>query len=85
MAMNAVANALVVTGLSLAAAGTLGAQDKSFTVTLVLPAHGKVQLTPALSADGQYSAGTVVTVAATPDAGYVPDSAWYSVAPSGTR
>jgi len=38
-----------------------------------------VQLTPPLPADGKYPAGTVVTVATTPDAGYVLDSAWYSV------
>jgi acetyl esterase/lipase len=80
MAMNAVANALIVTGLSLAVAASLAAQDKSsFTVTLVPPIHGKVQLTPPLPADGKYPAGTVVTVATTPDAGYVLDSAWYSV------
>ena len=78
--MNAVANALIVTGLSLAVAASLAAQDKSsFTVTLVPPIHGKVQLTPPLPADGKYPAGTVVTVATTPDAGYVLDSAWYSV------
>jgi acetyl esterase/lipase len=66
--------------LCLAATRSLCAQDKSsFTVTLVPPAHGKVQLTPALPADGKYPAGTVVTVTTTPDAGYVLDSAWYSV------
>ena len=69
----------MVTGLSFAAAGALRAQDKSFTVTLVPPVHGKVQLTPALPPDGKYPAGTVVTVTATPDSGYVLDSAWYSV------
>jgi acetyl esterase/lipase len=41
--------------------------------------HGKVALTPALPADGTYAAGTVVTVATTPDPGYALDSAWYSV------
>jgi len=45
----------------------------------VPPAHGKVQLTPPLPADGKYPAGTVVTVTATPDSGYALDSAWYSV------
>ena len=57
----------------------LSAQDKSFTVTLVPPVHGKLQLIPALPADGKYPAGTVVTVTATPDSGYALDSAWYSV------
>jgi acetyl esterase len=66
--------------LCLAATGSLWAQDKSsFTVTLVPPAHGKVQVTPPLPADGKYPAGTVVTVTTTPDAGYALDSAWYSV------
>jgi len=79
--MNAYAKALIVAGLSLAASGSVHARDKSsFTVTLVPPAHGKVQLTPPLPSDGKYPAGTVVTVATTPDAGYVLDSAWYSVA-----
>ena len=74
------ANALVVTaGLSLAITGSLGAQGASFTVTLVPPVHGKVQVTPALPADGKYPAGTVVTVTATPDSGFALDSAWYSV------
>src|SRR5882672_3751900 len=78
--MNRFAHALVIAGLSRAAAGSLRAQDKSLTVTLVPPVHGKVQLTPPLPADGKYTAGTVVTVTTTPDAGYVLDSAWYSVA-----
>src|SRR5262245_9452573 len=76
---SAATNALIVAGLSLTLAGLTRAQDKSFTVTLVPPVHGKVQLTPPLPADGKYPAGTVVTVAATPDAGYALDSAWYSV------
>src|SRR5262245_49455447 len=76
---SAATNALIVAGLSLTLAGLTRAQDKSFTVTLVPPVHGKVQLTPPLPADGKYPAGTVVTVATTPDAGYALDSAWYSV------
>jgi acetyl esterase/lipase len=69
----------LVGALCVAATDLLCAQEKSFTVTLVPPAHGKVQLTPPLPADGKYPAGTVVTVTTTPDAGYVLDSAWYSV------
>ena len=57
----------------------LRAQATSYTVTLVPPDHGKVQLKPALPADGKYPAGTVVTVTATPDQGYALDSLWYSV------
>lgn len=65
--------------LSLAAGGLLTAQSGPFTVTLVAPVHGKVQLAPALPADGKYPAGTVVTLTATPDPGYALDSTWYSV------
>src|SRR5215510_7800345 len=52
----------------------------SYTVTLVPPVHGTVDLVPALPADGKYPAGTVVTVKAKPAAGYAIDSIWYSVA-----
>ncbi len=59
--------------------GDLTAQSNVFTVTLDPPAHGKLQLNPPLPAGGNYPAGTVVTVTTTPDAGYVLDSAYYSV------
>src|SRR5215472_2013775 len=87
--MHTSAMALLLTvGLSLAAAQASGQRaaqappsnpDGPFTVTLVAPVHGKVQLTPALPADGKYPKGTVVTVTTTPDPGFVLDSAWYSV------
>jgi acetyl esterase len=77
--MNPATRVLAIVGLSLAVAGPLRAQGTSFTVTLVPPVHGKVQLTPSLPADGKYAAGTVVTVTTTPDPGYALDSAWYSV------
>jgi acetyl esterase/lipase len=89
--MHTSARALLVAGLALAATVPAGAQRQSqapqpppnpdgpYTVTLVPPAHGKVQLTPALPADGKYAKGTVVTVTTTPDPGYALDSAWYSV------
>jgi acetyl esterase/lipase len=68
---------LAVVALLLAATGSLCAQDSSFTVTVVPPLHGKVQLTPPLPADGKYAAGAVVTLTATPDSGYTLDSTWY--------
>jgi acetyl esterase/lipase len=81
--------ALLTLALSLAASAPAPAQppaqapapnpDGPYTVTLVPPVHGKVALTPALPPDGKYPKGTVVTVTATPDRGYVLDSAWYSV------
>lgn len=66
-------------GFLLALGALPRAQASSFTVTLDPPVHGAVALVPALPADGQYPAGTVVTVTATPDAGYALDSVWYSV------
>lgn len=65
--------------LCLAGPAMAQAQSNSYTVTLVPPAHGRVQLTPPLPPDGRYAAGTVVTVTATPDSGYALDSAWYSI------
>jgi acetyl esterase/lipase len=70
---------VAVVGLSLVFARPLRAQSASFTVTLVPPVNGKVQLNPALPADGKYPAGSVVTVTGTPEAGYALDSFWYSV------
>ena len=71
--------ALLIPAVLLACPGMLRAQAASYTVTLAPPEHGKVQLKPALPADGKYAAGTVVTVTATPDSGYAVDSLWYSV------
>ena len=71
--------AVLAAALLLAGAGVLHAQPASYTVTLVPPDHGNVQLKPALPADGKYAAGTVVTITATPDQGYALDSMWYSV------
>ncbi len=49
-----------------------------FTVTLVPPVHGKLQVTPPLPADGKVPMGTVLTLKSTPDSGYALDSTWYS-------
>jgi hypothetical protein len=62
----------VLAGVFFAGTGSLSAQDKSFTVTLVSPVHGKGQLTPALPADGKYPGGTVVAVTTTPRPGLCP-------------
>src|SRR6185437_13382766 len=68
-----------VAAVSLAGAVSLSAQGGPFTVTVVQPVHGKVQVTPALPADGKLPAGSVVTLTATPDPGYALDSTFYSV------
>ena len=72
--------ALLVAAVPVLAVGSIRAQSPSFTVTVVPPVHGTLQLVPPLPPEGKYPAGTVVTVKTRPDAGYVLDSAWYSVA-----
>lgn len=53
-------------------------QSSKFKVTVDEPAKGSVTLDPALPADGMYEEGTVVTITATPDAGYITDAIYYS-------
>ena len=77
--MRTVTLVLVAAALMLPIASSLNAQGTSFTVTVIPPEHGSLQLTPALPPGGKYPAGTVVTVTTTPAPGYVLDSAWYSV------
>jgi acetyl esterase len=54
-------------------------QEQSFTVTLEKPLNGTVQLDPPLPADGKYPKGTLVTVTATPNPGFVLDAVYYAV------
>jgi acetyl esterase/lipase len=77
--INPVLDALAVATVSVATAAAIHAQAGSFAVTVVPPVHGTVQLVPPLPPDGKYPAGTVVTLKATPERGYVLDSTWYSV------
>lgn len=77
--MTSSTTAVLAAALLLAGPGVLHAQPAAHTVTLVPPEHGKVELKPALPADGKYPAGTVVAVTATPERGYALDSMWYSV------
>jgi acetyl esterase/lipase len=78
--MHPAAKALFTVGLCLAVVISTRAQTPaSHTVTVVPPVHGKLQITPALPADGKLPAGAVITLTTTPDAGYALDSAWYSV------
>ena len=69
--MNLLFAALFLAGMS--------AQTNSFTVTIDPPVHGKLEVNPPVPDDGKYPAGTIITLKTTPDAGYVLDSAWYSV------
>ena len=72
--------AAIATGiLFLASAAAAAAQAPAFTVTLDPVTNGRIQLTPPLPPDGNYPAGTIVTVAATADAGFAIDSIYFSV------
>jgi acetyl esterase len=71
---------LVATLLLLPSGLSLGhtAQTPEFTITLDEPTNGSVVLDPPPPADGKYPAGTVLTVTATPDPGFVVDAVYYS-------
>lgn len=60
----------------IAGAGRLVAQ--SITTVVDKPVNGTITLDPALPADGKYPSGTIVTVTAKADAGYVLDAVYYS-------
>jgi acetyl esterase/lipase len=60
----------------LAEAGALNGQNINTIVDK--PENGTIKLDPALPADGKYPAGTVVTVTAKPDEGYVLDAVYFS-------
>jgi acetyl esterase/lipase len=52
---------------------------QSFQVTVDPAVNGKIKLDPSLPPDGKYPAGTVVSVTAAPDPGFVLDAGYYSV------
>ncbi|MBN1974662.1 MAG: alpha/beta hydrolase [Sedimentisphaerales bacterium] len=52
--------------------------DGKFAVTVQEAANGSVKLNPALPEDGRVAAGTVLTLTATPDEGYVLDCSYHS-------
>ncbi len=60
-------------------AGHVFAQVTSVEVVLDEATSGSFTVDPPLPADGKYPLGTVVTVSATPAAGYVLDSGYYSI------
>ncbi len=53
-------------------------QDEAFAVEVDNPENGSLKLDPAIPADGKVAAGTVITVTATPDAGYAFDGGYYA-------
>jgi acetyl esterase/lipase len=62
-----------------AGTGSLHAQNESFKVTLDMPVNGTFQVNPPLPADGKYPKGTVVTVTATPDNGFILDAGYFAI------
>src|SRR6185436_5644896 len=70
---------LVAGFIALAGIDSLHAQVRSFAITVDPPVHGKVQVTPPVPEDRAVAAGTVLTLTATPDPGYVLDSLYYSL------
>lgn len=58
--------------------GNIHSQTTSFTVILDAPVNGTVKVEPALPADGKYPEGTVISVTATPDPGFILDAGYYS-------
>ncbi len=52
----------------------------TFTVTLDESVNGSFSVSPKLPADGKVAKGTVLTITATPEKGYVLDAAYYSEA-----
>ncbi len=69
--------ALVFSTVILLMQGTTFAQ--SFSVVTDKPENGSFTIDPPLPADGKYPEGTVLTVTAKPDAGYVLDAGYYSI------
>ena len=65
--------------VSLMSSTSLQAQTKSFAVVVDETRNGTIRLSPALPDSGQYPAGTVVTVTATPNNGFALDSIYYSI------
>jgi acetyl esterase/lipase len=68
---------LFVSGSLLLLSGT-AAMCQSFATVLDKTEHGNIKVDPVLPPDGKYPAGTIVTITATPDAGYVLDEVYYS-------
>lgn len=59
--------------------GISSLHSQSFTVTLDPVQNGMIRVNPELPPNGEFPAGTVVTVTVTPDAGFVIDAGYYSV------
>jgi acetyl esterase/lipase len=54
-------------------------QAVQFAVAIDEPRHGSLGVVPALPPDGTYAAGTVLTLTATPEPGFVVDALYYAV------
>lgn len=56
-----------------------GIYSQTFTVVADNPVNGKYKIDPTLPPEGKYKAGTVVTITAIPDEGFVLDAGYFSV------
>lgn len=72
--LRSIASGIMIT---LVISGSLFSQP--YTVNPDQPVNGTFKVDPAAPADGKYPAGTVLTVTASPAAGYVVDAGYYSV------
>src|SRR5262245_18917791 len=78
--MNPTIRALVIIGLSVMFTGSPQAQPAgTFSVTVDPVVNGRLQITPAIPEDRAVPAGTVITMTATPNSGYVLDSLYCSL------
>jgi acetyl esterase/lipase len=55
------------------------AKASAFTVAVDEHRHGTIDVDPAPPADGTYAAGTILTLTATPEPGFVVDALYYAV------
>jgi acetyl esterase len=63
---------------SICVCGPVFAEDRTFTVIVDKCINGMVRIDPPPPADGKYGQGTVITISAIPDNGYVLDSCYFS-------
>ena len=70
---------MIIAVVYASSSGILYAQNDTFPVIVDRVINGTITVDPAPPADGRYAAGTVLTIKAAPDKGYVLDSGYYSV------
>jgi acetyl esterase/lipase len=69
---------ILIPGFLLLISIAIRAEAQSYTVIVDKPVNGSIKLDPAIPSDGKYPAGTVVTITATPNSGFVLDAVYYT-------